>query len=157
MHATIAALLISSLTLAGPLAQAADPDPTERAITQGWYRISMGSKTFERCCLDATALPSSTDDVGECRKVKQVQQGEQFEVVQSCQFDEDTLTIRVSGVARPGYFKAKTEFVEVPEEMREFFKGSLTMEAQRLRDCSAAELSKAQQELATIKEAAGSD
>ena len=67
-------------------------------------------------------------------------------MTQSCQIDEDTLTIRISGVARPGYFKAKTEFVEVPQEMREFFKGALTTEAQRLRDCTAAELAKAQSE-----------
>jgi hypothetical protein len=150
MRATAAALLVA-LPISLQFAWAAEPDPSEKAITPGWYRVTMAGKSFERCYLEAGTLPAAADDLGECKIVKQVENGETFELVQSCQIDEDAIKIRVSGIARPGYLKATTEFVEVPEEMREFFKGALTMEAQRVRACTADELSKVKGELSKLK------
>ena len=150
MQAT-AAVLLAALTFATPLAWADGPDPTERAMTPGWYRLTVQDKTSERCFVGAGQLPSNDELGAECKRVKLVEQGEQFEVVQSCQVDETQLTMRMTGIARPGYFKAKTEYVGVPEELREFFKGSMTTEAQRLRDCTAAETAQANAELARMK------
>jgi hypothetical protein len=139
----MAALLVGSL-VALQFASAAEPGLGDKEITSGWYKVTVGGKkTVERCYLDSEMLLSAADDLDEnCKTDKRVVEGEQFEILQSCQIDEETIKARLTGIVRPGYLKVRTEFVQIPEELRAFFGKEVTMEAQRVRDCTADELSK---------------
>jgi hypothetical protein len=142
MRAIAIVLLIGS-ALVIQFTSAAEPAPSKQAVTHGWWRVTRGPETVERCFVDAELQQSAVEDLGEdCKTEKLAQQDEKFELLQTCQFDDDTIKGRVYGIARPGYLKVTSEFIEAPEELRAIFKDRLTFEAQRLRDCTAAELSK---------------